>query len=186
MNTFRLKRVKVALASVLGLAVIALAATIAASSTVGAHESGGYGDAGSLEGLASARGIVADWAETTDGRTWTIVGEWTLDCDRACTDVHPTRIDFDMAFSMYREDLKSQDNQSHGHPFWDFSATSVTLVNHTLIIEGDIMGSGGIGDVGITIKLRQHSNHFTFSFSLDDDNSIATEVSGVVVESKGR
>ena len=153
-------------------------------------QKGGFQDAGSLEGLESARGVVADWAQTYDTtngpRDWILDGEWVLDCHTACTAANLTQIDFDMAFAMYRESVKDEANNSHGHPFWDFSATSVTLADDTLTINGNITGSGEIGEVGITIKLRKHSNHFTFSFFIDDDNSLATEVSGAVVESKGK
>lgn len=153
-----------------------------------ADQNGVYQHAGSLETLKSARGVVADWAQTFDttngSRDWILDGEWTLNCHKACTSANVSQIDFDMAFAMYRESVKDEANNSHGHPFWDFSASSVTLVDDTLTISGDITGSGEIGPVGIVITLRQHTSHFTFAFTIEDDNSLATEVSGAVVESK--
>lgn len=190
MKSIRLSRTRVVAVIAVFIAVAGLAVMALDSLRATADQDGGFQDAGSLEDLKSARGVVADWAQTYDTtngpRDWILDGEWILDCHTRCTGANLTQIDFDMAFAMYRESVKDEANNSHGHPFWAFSATSVTLADDTLTITGDITGSGEIDEVGIVIKLRKHSDHFTFSFILDDDNSIATEVSGAVIESKSQ
>ena len=65
-------------------------------------KAGEYDETGSLKELKSARGLVADWAETLDGRDWIVTGEWTLNCGKACTKAKPGKIDFDLAIAMYR------------------------------------------------------------------------------------
>ena len=185
---FKDQRIKVAGA----LLVMVLALGTVGASLAIAGNSGGYSEVSSVEELAKARGVVHDWAETsqpapTGIRDWIIGGEWTLNCHQACAQAKLRNIDFDMGFAMYRPDGAS----SHGHTFWDFSATSVEVVEAgsttSLVIEGTITGSGPIGTDGITIKLAKNSNgHFTFFFKLDDGNVLTTEVGGVVVESSGR
>jgi hypothetical protein len=155
--------------------VTVLALGIAGASLVAAKRSGEYEKVSSVENLMTARGVVGDWAQTEDGRVWFINGEWTLDCHGPCVNAKLQNIDFDMAYAMYRADIAAEANQSHGHPFWDFSASSVdvsedvTASTTTLTIEGTITGSGEIGTDGITINLVKHSSgHFTFFFKMDE------------------
>ena len=164
MGIFRQKHFKAALGATLGVVVVALAVIIAGSSVVAATGKGGFEETGSLKLLKSARGVVADWAQTEDGRDWVISGEWTLDCTEKCVEANFSKsswprsnIDFDMAFAMYRESVRAEGNSSHGHQFRDFSATNVTLAGDTLIIDGQITGSSGIGTGGIQIKLRRQT-----------------------------
>jgi hypothetical protein len=187
MGILQPRHLKAIFGALLGVAAVALVVTIVTgSSAVAQSGNEDFDKAGSLQALKSARGQVADWAHTTDGRDWTLVGEWSLDCGKKCTETHLSQIEFDMAFSMYRESVKSQDNSSHGHPFWDFIASDVSLAGDTLTIEGDITGSGEIGRVGIEIEIQKQANgHFTFFFTLDDVNSIDTEVAGVVTDAEG-
>jgi hypothetical protein len=189
MKSSRFRHIRVVAAIGVFIAITSFAVMALDSSRATADQNGVFQRAGSLETLKSARGVIADWAQTYDTtngyRDWIIDGEWILNCHEKCTSANVAKIDFDMAFAMYRESVKEEANNSHGHPFWDFSATNVTLVGDTLTITGDITGSGEIGEVGIVITLRQHSSHFTFVFTIEDDNSLATEVSGAVVESKG-
>ena len=186
---------------VIAMAIV-LTLSIAGATLAVAKSFGGYTETPSVEGLHSARGVVYDWAET-DGpntvdntvgiRDWMISGEWVLDCHTACTGAKPDQIDFDMALAMMRESVKAEGNSSHGHQFSNFSATSVTVAGDVLTILGTIDGSGPLGGP-ITITLKRHAStnpqHFTFSFDLPVynpvTNIIRTEVSGVVVESKGR
>ena len=101
MSIFRQKYFKVGLSlAVVALAVV-ITVVIAGNSSVAAKGKGGFEETGSLQGLKSARGLVADWAQTQDGRDWVISGEWTLDCKKKCTEAKLSRIDFDMAFTMY-------------------------------------------------------------------------------------
>lgn len=191
MTIFRNKYVKVTgfvLAAVLALGVAGVTLVVAKGS-------GEYDKVSSIHDLATARGVVADWAQTKDGRDWFISGEWTLNCHGPCVNAKIQNIDFDLAYAMYRAgagtDSFKVGDQSHGHPFWDFSASSVDLsedaVASTLTIQGTITGSGEIGTDEITIKLVKNTNgHFTFFFKMDDGNAFATEAGGVVVESKGR
>ena len=101
MGLFRQKHFKVTV----GLAVVAIAivvgVVVAGDSKVVAEGKGGYEETSSLVDLRSARGLVADWAQTEDGRDWVLSGEWVLDCDTRCTNAHLGRIEFDMAFAMY-------------------------------------------------------------------------------------
>jgi hypothetical protein len=175
--------------SVFVLAAV-LALGIAGVSLVAAKASGDYDKVSSINRLAMARGVVSDWAQTQDGREWFVNGEWTLNCHGPCVDAELQNIDFNMAYAMYRADITAEENQSHGHPFWNFSASSVyvsedvTASTTTLTIEGMITGSGEIGTDGITIKLVEHTGgHFTFFFKMDEGNAFATEAGGVVVES---
>lgn len=187
MAMFRNKYVKVT-----GLVLAAvLALGVAGASLVAARGSGEYDKVSSVKDLATARGVVGDWAQTKDGREWFINGEWTLNCHGPCVNAKLQNIDFDMAYAMYRADLAAEANQSHGHPFRDFSASNVHVsedaIATTLTIQGTITGSGGIGTDGITIKLVKNTNgHFTFFFKMDDGNVFATEAGGIVVESKGK
>jgi hypothetical protein len=188
MGMFRNKFIKVTVTGLVLVTVLALGGV--GASLVVAKGSGEYDKTSSVENLATARGVVADWAQTKDGRVWYINGEWTLNCHRPCFNANLQNIDFDLVYAMYRADLAAEDNQSHGHPFWDFSASSVDIteddVAKTLTIKGTITGSGEIGTDGITIKLVKNTNgHFTFFFKMDEGNAFATEAGGVVVESKG-
>jgi hypothetical protein len=186
MARFRNRYFKV---SVFVLATV-LALGILGASLVADKGSGEYDRVSSVEDLATARGVVADWAQTADGRVWFINGEWTLDCHGPCVNARLQNINFDLAYAMYRAELPQEANESHGHPFWDFSASSVEVsedeTGSTLTIVGTITGSGEIGTDGITIKLVKHTRgHFTFFFKMDEGNAFATEAGGVVVESKG-
>jgi hypothetical protein len=187
MAIFRNKFVKVTVTGLVLAAVVALGG--AGASMAVAKGSGEYDKVSSVENLAVARGVVADWAQTKDERVWYINGEWTLNCHGPCVNANLQNIDFDLAYAMYRADLAAEDNQSHGHPFWDFSASSVDVTEDdaakTLTIKGTITGSGEIDTDGITIKLVKNTNgHFTF-FKMDEGNAFATEAGGVVVEAKG-
>jgi hypothetical protein len=187
MARFRNRYFKV---SIFVLATV-LALGIASASLVAAKGSGEYEKVSSVEDLAAARGVVADWAQTKDGREWFLNGEWTLDCHGPCVNAKLQDIEFDIAWVMYRSEEGEEGNQSHGHPFWDFSASSVDVSEDetatTLTIEGTITGSGEIGTDEVTIKLvKQHNGHFTFLFKMDEGNAFATEAGGVVVESKGQ
>lgn len=193
MDMIRRNRVKFGILAMVAVLTLGIAgATIAVAGGFG-----GYSEASSVEGLKSARGVVYDWANTWDAkngnRDWLISGEWTLNCQTACTKAKPHQIEFDMGFAMMRESVKEEGNSSHGHTFWNFSATDVNVVETdsttSLVIDGMIAGSGPIGGA-ITIKLVKHVNgHFTFFFELSDPppgNIITTTVGGAVVESKGR
>lgn len=185
------------LVAVVALGVVGTSLITAKGPFVAANGNGEQDGMASVRDLIAARGVVGDWARTKDRREWFINGEWSLDCHDNCIDAEPGDIDFNMAYAMYRsgtDDLKGKlqgevGDQSHGHPFWDFSASSVNVSEDdsasTLTIVGTITGSGGIGTDGITIRLVKKTNgHFTFFFRLDEGNVFATETGGVVVDSK--
>lgn len=167
-------------------------------SVVVANGYGGYEETDSLQSLQSASGLLSDWVQTDQTATggeikdYTVVGEWTLNCHKECIKARLNQIDFDMAFAMYRDSVKSEANSSHGHQFWGFSATKVTLDGEILTIDGQITGSNEIGTDEIQIKLRKEATgNFTFFFKMDDGtlslpaSTIVTEVGGVVIKSNG-
>ena len=153
----------------------------------------GFDQVSSVAELATARGSMSDRAATYDDvnqdREWLIIGEWSLNCSEACAEAPIDQIDFDMGFSMFRAEVGEMGKSSHGHTFWGFESTGVTVLagdgKETLELKGAITGSGGISTDGITIKLEKKDNgHFTFSFQLDDGNVLTSEVGGVVLESR--
>ena len=195
MEMLRRNRVKFGVIAMVAVLTVGIAGAIAV-----ARGFGGYSEASSVAGLQSARGVVYDWAQT-DGpvagniRDWMISGEWTLNCHKACAKARLHQIEFDMALAMFLDPTApapgAKGDNSHGHQFSNFSATSATVAGSVLTILGTIDGSGPLGG-DIIITLRRHAptnpQHFTFSFDLTSPppgNIITTVVSGVVVESNG-
>ena len=160
---------------------LALVLALALLGPVAAQAQDLFAQAESADTLRIASGLVWDTTELDVAPHWTFDGEWALSCrGAACKDAALENIFFDMALTMVRPDGAT----SHSHTFTDFVATSVTVESGSLIVEGTIQATGGIGfgDVRITLERPDMQSTFLVEF-IDNDHAVGP-IGGVIVRSR--
>ncbi len=136
-----------------------------------------FPQAASASELRRADGLIWD-ASLTD--PWVFDGEFVLICRGApsCSAASLANVDFDLALTMVRPD----GDGSHSHTFSNFVATSVTVDQDDLLIEGDIDFSGQ--SIPITVSIVEVAGRATFFFELVGNAHIIGPIGGVVVRSR--
>ncbi len=122
--------------------------------------------------LRQASGILED---TTNAGDWVVSGNWNLDCGpEACNSGPLENIIFEMEHTM----IRSNGIGAHSHTYSGFTATSAIASGDELTIEGNIMGSGPVGNNAIVIRVDLKSGLFTFE--LPGNSHLQGEIGGTV------
>jgi len=125
-----------------------------------------------ISDLRQASGILED---TTNAGDWVVSGNWNLDCGpEACNSGPLENIIFEMEHTMIRPNGIG----AHSHIYSGFTATSVIASGDELTIEGNIMGSGPVGNSVIVIRVDLKSGLFTFE--LPGNSHLQGELRGTV------
>ncbi len=122
--------------------------------------------------LRQAGGSLED---TTNAGDWVVSGFWNLDCGpEACNSGPLENIIFEMEHTM----IRSNGIGAHSHTYSGFTATSAIALGDELTIEGNIMGSGPVGNNAIVIRVDLKSGLFTFQ--LPGNSQLQGEIGGTV------
>ena len=122
--------------------------------------------------LRQAGGSLED---TTNAGDWVVSGFWNLDCGpEACNSGPLENIIFEMEHTM----IRSNGIGAHSHTYSGFTATSAIASGDELTIEGNIMGSGPVGNNAIVIRVDLKSGLFTFQ--LPGNSHLQGEIGGTV------
>jgi len=122
--------------------------------------------------LRQASGSLED---TTNAGDWVVSGFWNLDCGpETCNSGPLENIIFEMEHTM----IRSNGIGAHSHTYSGFTATSAIASGDELTIEGNIMGSGPVGNNAIVIRVDLKSGLFTFQ--LPGNSHLQGEIGGTV------